>query len=119
MLIEVGEKVHVHYRPRYPEDHRLRHLVGTVEGSSGLTIRVRSHLFLLQACRSAFVKTSGLVDEVVSLDDADITVTILPEDLDLDSVHFETRSDGLRLMTSADGSYELPLSISLKTTTGL
>lgn len=109
MLFEKGELIHAHFRPRYPEDHRLRHLVGMVEAEAPGAIRVRGYLFLFNGTRSAFIRTEGMRSEIVPLDDANVTVTILPPECDVHDLRPESQPDGMRILT--DGEFVLPLSV--------
>lgn len=102
MVINRGEIVHIVVRRQFDTDQR-RHFVGRVSEVEGALARVIGYSFVYDDSTLQFVRRSGIRTRVVGLIDPGLVIHVLPADLDLEDLRYETNSDGVRVFT--DGKY--------------
>ena len=101
MILNPGDQVHVMLR-RILENEPRRHLVGTVSTATKRLIEVKGHAYFFDAVQNSFDRASSEHSRIVSLTDAHNLITILPDDVDLDKLHYVVKN-GRYVITDGEG----------------
>ncbi len=104
-LLELGEKVHIIFRRRFEGEPRS-HFVGTILAVKGPASRVQGYAFAYNEGTSVWERRPEKRIRIVPLSDADLIVNILPEEVEVDSMHYEMVDGHL---TATDGIYHLDI----------
>ncbi len=100
-IIKIGEKLHIIER-RYFESDPRRHFVGEVLGVAHDMIRVRGRVWVYDNVRNRFVLKPELRERAMILGERHI-VNILPPELVLDELVYETTEASVLIVTNHKG----------------
>lgn len=106
MPLENGERIHVVMRRRYESDIR-RHFAGEVEELDGTIARVTGYAFVFDPAHNEWVRRGDSRTRLISLADAGNLVTVLPLNIDIDQISYDT-VDG-RLVITDGGDYTMDI----------
>ncbi|MBN2640234.1 MAG: hypothetical protein JXR78_01135 [Victivallales bacterium] len=97
MLLKVGDKLHVLIRRKFEKDIR-RHMIGMVENASENAVVVLGRKAVYNGTKANYIIINDLSSQVVSLTDNGNIITVLPDDVNLDDLHYKV-SPGKTLLT--------------------
>ena len=97
MLLKKGDVVHVITRRGFNEDV-ARHFVGQVVDCTGSLARVQGFAFIRDSTTRTFVRKKRERTRLVSLVDAGLIITVLPDDVRVDQLRYED-IDGRLVLT--------------------
>jgi len=98
MVITEGEKVHIITR-RCFEGALRHHFAGVVEAVEGGMIRVIGHLFVYDQVKAEFVRKKQRRTRIFGMGDAGLIITVLPETVEVDDLHYIMDTSGIRTLT--------------------
>lgn len=105
-VLKAGEKVHVITRRLFAEDLR-RHFVGEIIAVTDYLIRVKGYVFVFQAGLNEYHKRPEMRIRVFSLTDAGNIVNVIPEGVQIESLHY--RFANQRLVITDDAGFSLDI----------
>jgi hypothetical protein len=108
MIISVGEKVHIVTR-RFFEDDLRRHFAGIVEEASETAIRVKGFAWVYEQSSGDFIRRKAARTMVFGLADAGLILTVLPGNVDLDTLRYAMDSTRKRVLAD-DHGFEMNIS---------
>ncbi len=100
-VISKGEKVVVITRRFFETDLR-RHFVGQIEEVTETVMRVFGYAFIFDEITHEFIRRNDQRVRIVSIVDADNIIIVIPSDVAIDSVHYETDDRGRRYITDGN-----------------
>jgi hypothetical protein len=100
MIVNPGDKVHVMLR-RILENEPRRHIVGTVATATSRLVEVRGYTYFFDAVQNTFDRASNEHTRVISLTDAHNLITFIPDEVQLNSLHYIIRK-GRYVITDGD-----------------
>ena len=107
MILNPGEKIHVVHRRMFDKDTR-KHFVGEVEAYENGLVRAIGHVFVIEdPTENIFRKKSELRSRIVSISAGNVYVNVLPSDVDLEQIRYE--SEGRRLRITDGSEWHLDL----------
>ncbi len=98
MVVSKNELVHIIIRRLFEKD-LMRHFAGTIQDTAECLIRVTGYAFVFDQNTGNFVRRAGKRTLVFSLSDAGLIVSILPDSVDLDNLHYVINENGWRILT--------------------
>ncbi len=101
MLLKEGDKVHILIRRKFEKDIR-RHLIGTVIGATDSVILVHGKKAVYNGPKANFSILPDYVSQIVSLIDSGNIVSLLPNEIDMDSLSYEAEP-GRTMLTDGKG----------------
>jgi len=107
MVLSKQDVIHVVTRRGFPGDI-ARHFVGTVKECADGVARVEGFPFIHDSTLGTFVRRKGERTRLVSLSDAGLIITVLPDDVQPDCVRYE--DVGGRLILTDGKKLEMDLS---------
>lgn len=97
MLLKRGDKVHVLIRRRFEKDIR-RHMIGLVEDTSENSILVEGRKAIYNGATANYSILEDTTLQVVPIIDSGIILTVMPEEVELGDLYYET-SPGSTVLT--------------------
>jgi len=107
MVLQQGEKIHIINRRLFESDIR-RHFAGTVELATEQAARVRGYVFVWEPRVNQFQKRKELRTRIISLIDASLIINVLPDDVDIERLQYQTAPPDNHLVMT-DGKYSLDI----------
>jgi len=98
MVLEIGEKLFIIARRLFDKDLH-RHFVGEVVACNNSLARIRGYAFVYDDNSNNFVRRQELRTRIFSLTDAGYIINLLPEDADLEKIHYVTDQENHRMIT--------------------
>lgn len=88
MILDIGEKVLVVDRAYFREDLR-RHFIGEVKKCTENAIRANGYTYVWDQEKGIFVRKPEHRERVIFPDEAS-TIFVIPSEVDIEEVHYET-----------------------------
>lgn len=98
MTLKNGEKVFIIARRLFEKDLR-RHFVGEVLESTETTARLRGYTFVYDDASGDFVRREDLRTRLFSLTDAGYTINLLPGEVVIEDISYQTNEKNQRVIT--------------------
>jgi hypothetical protein len=105
-VLTVGEKLHIMTRRLFADDVHP-HFVGEISAVTGPLFRVQGFSFIFDSATNSYVKHPELRTRLFSLSDAGHIITVIPQEVDLNSLEFRTVSGRLAITDSRSFSLEI------------
>lgn len=86
-ILAVGEKLHIMTRRLFADDAHP-HFLGTVSVIVGPIFRVHGYSFVFDSGTNSYVKHPEIRTRLFSLSDAGHIITVIPQEVDLDSLQY-------------------------------
>lgn len=102
MALSEGEQIHVINRRKFEGDLR-RHFVGRVEAVSGSVARIRGIAFVFDSNKNQYERKTGVRIRIVGLEDSGILINVLPSEVALDQLRYDTNSQRQLVLTDGAG----------------
>jgi hypothetical protein len=104
MLLSVGEKIHIVTRLLFENDVR-RHFVGEVEAATESIARIRGYAFVFEFDSNMyrFVRRPELRVRLVSLADGNNVINIIPREVDLEDLQYDSSPGKTKHVVITDG----------------
>lgn len=93
-IIKVGEKIHIVTRRNFKEDIR-RHFAGTVIVTNNCAVRVEGYTFVASFVGNEVRRLKGKRTRIFNLDDGAHIVNIIPQDVDIEKLTYQTKITAL------------------------
>lgn len=100
-IIKVGEKLHIIER-RYFESDPRRHFIGEVLSVAHDMIRIRGRVWIYDTVKNRFVEKPEVRERAMILGERHI-VNVLPADLDINELVYETTDASVLIVTNHKG----------------
>ena len=102
MLLARGEKIHVIHRRLFERDIR-RHFVGEVEEYEHGLARAVGYVFVIDdPTENLFRKRPERRTRIISLNDGNVLVNVLPATVDLEALRYESKGRDLFVTDGSD-----------------
>jgi len=98
MILSKGEKVFLITRRSFPGDLR-RHFVGEILEVTDSAIRVQGFAFIFDETTSQFIRRDDIRIRIFSMLDAGIVINILPEEVNIEDVHYKIDEKNHRVIS--------------------
>ena len=105
-LLDVGEKLHVICRRLFLEDVHP-HFAGTVGSVSGSLFRAHGYLFIFDSGTNSYIKRPAPLTRLFSVSAPGYIITVLPQEVDLDSLLYSIVSGRLVITDKRQLSLEI------------
>lgn len=90
-VLTVGDKLHIVTRRLYADDVHL-HFVGEISAVAGPLFKARGYSFVFDSGTSSYVKHPKARTRLFSLSDAGHIITVIPQEVDLNSLEYHVVS---------------------------
>ncbi len=105
-VISPGQKVHIVEKLLFENDLR-RHFVGQVEAAASHAIRIRGYAWYYDEVKETYIRRAGVRERVMYLG-PDMIINIMPQEVDIDAIHYAVDKAGISRITDGK-SYGLDL----------
>ena len=105
-VLMVGEKLHIMTRRLFADDVHP-HFVGEVSSVAGPLFKVQGYAFVFDSGTNSYVKHPQTRTRVFSLSDASHIVTVIPQEVDLNSLAYHVVSGRLEITDRRGFSLEI------------
>ena len=105
-VLAVGEKLHIMTRRLFADDVHP-HFVGEVSAVSGPLFKAHGYAFVFDSGTNSYVKHPQTRTRVFSLSDAGHIITVIPQEVDLNSLEYHVVSGRLAITDGRGFSLEI------------
>ena len=105
-VLAVGEKLHIMTRRLFADDVHP-HFVGEVSAVSGPLFKAHGYAFVFDSGTNSYVKHPQTRTRVFSLSDAGHIITVIPQEVDLNSLEYRIVSGRLAIADGRGFSLEI------------
>ena len=95
-VLTVGEKLHIMTRRIFADDVHL-HFVGEISAVAGSLFKAQGYSFVFDSQTNSYVKHPTLRTRLFSLSDAGHIITVIPREVDLNSLEYRLISGRLAI----------------------
>ena len=105
-VLAVGEKLHIMTRRLFADDVHP-HFVGEVLAVAGPLFKAQGYSFVFDSGTNSYVKHPRVRTRVFSISDAGHIITVIPQEVDLNSLAYRVVSGRLAITDSGGFSLEI------------
>ena len=105
-ILAVGEKLHIMTRRFFTDDVHL-HFVGEISAVAGPLFKAQGYSFVFDSGTNSYVKHPKLRTRLFSVSDAGHIITMIPQEVDLNTLEYRLVSGRLAITDSRGFSLEI------------
>jgi hypothetical protein len=105
-VLAVGEKLHIMTRRLFADDVHP-HFVGEISAVAGPLFKARGCSFVFDSGTNSYVKHPSARTRLFSLSDAGYIITVIPQEVDLNSLEYRIVSGRLAITDGREVSLEI------------
>ncbi len=105
-VLAVGDKLHIMTRRLFADDVHP-HFVGEISAVAGPLFRAQGHSFVFDSGTNSYVKHPEARTRLFSLSDAGHIITVIPQEVDLNSLEYRVVAGRLAITGSRGFSHEI------------
>ncbi len=105
-VLALGEKLHIMTRRLFADDVHP-HFVGEISALAGPLFRVQGYSFVFDSGTNSYIKHPEARTRLFSLSDAGHIINVIPQEVDLNSLHYGIVAGRLAITDSRGFSLEI------------